>query len=830
MGRKINVNTAIIVIALIVGLFLVGGLFFDTVELPHGAAIADTTTLDLADYPETFVTDGTFNGYFVVGENAKITDSLAITEIASNMKIEGEETTTEISGDSWQAEDLEMANSDASAGSIQGENLRDVSSYIGKEELGVLADGVFRTTDNTYTYSQYLYFDVDNTATNELVKYSEDESGEDDVFFFIGSGNNIAEYRLEFDSGAKSDIYDATGSASSSGTILKHFEDTQITLSGKEYTVVLAARSQTNSVKLTLMEGATSGSLLEGETEIFQLNGDTYNIGLTYVDTTSVQLSVNDEITGKLRVGDIYKLADGKEVGISEILYQGYAGGTHKAEFFVGADKLELGDGDISDSLSDTELKIDGETIDGANVIITGTDDGSSVSLSAITINIEAQDDYYLPAGSKLSSVIESADDDHEVLFTNNWDIEFKGLSNVDSHEIKLDSSSSRKYDFVFYDGNDNKVDLPLFYAVDDTTISFGEDADEKCLILKEGVPIYKNDFFVLTGGDASGGSALSFALEYKGADRSTATSPKIKFKNIGSGNTLEYSIDTSSTAAGSAVADIKLGGYTFSIVSEAAETNDDFAISISGSDDIDVVDYYGASTDFGSIPATNCRDNAGIGSSAVTITTADSGDYGNQAPSTIVLTVDATATNQVTISSFTVGGTGNPLIGESNTAYGYTSIGGMITYTTPGGSPEEFTYDYPKEQRVPLLYLTGAENISSSVGGNWVSVDTVGTTKLDSEVGDLSEQNLIVVGGPCVNTVAAELLGGSENCEDGFVSGKSVVKLVQNGDNVAMLVIGYGGEETKLASKVVANRWTELSGDEVEITGDNYIDAEIGE
>ena len=136
----------------------------------------------------------------------------------------------------------------------------------------------------------------------------------------------------------------------------------------------------------------------------------------------------------------------------------------------------------------------------------------------------------------------------------------------------------------------------------------------------------------------------------------------------------------------------------------------------------------------------------------------------------------------------------------------------------------------YPAEQRLPQVFFTsGSTSSASKVSGSWEDVEVVEATKLDSEVASVTAQNLVVVGGPCVNTVAADLLGNPSDCTEGFTPGKSRVKLFEHANgNVAMLVAGYSGQDTRLAGKVVANRWTELSGDEVEIEGTTYSDATI--
>ena len=44
-----------------------------------GATVMGAFAADLSDYPDMFVSDGTFDGYFVVGEAASSVDNLAMT-------------------------------------------------------------------------------------------------------------------------------------------------------------------------------------------------------------------------------------------------------------------------------------------------------------------------------------------------------------------------------------------------------------------------------------------------------------------------------------------------------------------------------------------------------------------------------------------------------------------------------------------------------------------------------------------------------------------------------------------------------------------------------
>src|SRR3989338_3968454 len=126
-----------------------------------GAAMIGATAMgalaaaDLKTYPAMFVKDGTFNGYFVVGEKAASVDNLAMTDIASSMKYtKAAETTSgsvKVEGDAWMvgtsSKKYEISNSNATDSNINGEQIRDVTNFIGSDELDALADGSWTTNE-----------------------------------------------------------------------------------------------------------------------------------------------------------------------------------------------------------------------------------------------------------------------------------------------------------------------------------------------------------------------------------------------------------------------------------------------------------------------------------------------------------------------------------------------------------------------------------------------------------------------------------------------------------------------------------------------------------
>ena len=124
---------------------------------------------------------------------------------------------------------------------------------------------------------------------------------------------------------------------------------------------------------------------------------------------------------------------------------------------------------------------------------------------------------------------------------------------------------------------------------------------------------------------------------------------------------------------------------------------------------------------------------------------------------------------------------------------------------------------------------------------GELVPVVVGDATRLDSEITDIYAQNLIVIGDSCSNTISQRLLGlpdscgigrpacNTDQCLEGLSPGKARIKLFDYGNgNLAMLVAGYSGDNTRLAGRVIAHRSDELRGTEVQVEGTTLSDARI--
>lgn len=813
---------------------------FSTGVLMLGATATGALAADLNDYPNMFVEDGKFNGYFVVGESANTVDNLAMTDIATQMWYEmpSESSTVSVDGDAWMvgtsADWLEINESIGPSGT------EGIVDYIDSSELGALADGEFSNSKGTFAYEQKLYFDTEGPKA----WYMEDDDENLGVFWKISSDASIARYELDFSTQLESDI-DASDSYA-----LKDMEDKQITFMGTTWTITTAKYTlgSGGTVALTFMGGATTGTLLEGESSTYTVGEASYDIAVTYVDATNVAFTVNGESTGKLEDGETHTLADGNDIGVSDILYQAYAGGVHQASFFIGANKLYMTDNITSGDNSDSELKVNEETIEGAAVRIVGTIETEPVSTTTdgalkidyLWVNMTAQDDIYLSAGDKLSEDSELAES--QLLFTENWDFEYHGEDEaVGTSLIKLQRSGDDKYELKFTSNDGNEVTLPLMYATGTADqIKLGrKDGDH--LAMNITTNISDDDYFVLASKETTGyanSDAIVTALQYQSSKKNSSTAARtVKFKNLNNGEIIETNFDVNCDF------DIAIEGRTHQF--QSAQTNTcalaNWDIKLSSTD-------YAYDTSAGNRSRLRLRDESGslitidaneanvdladpgatYSSSAGLIVTVEADDQDRDDDYTTVTsaetqfsaTLNYTATNEVQASvtgpQWTVA---DP--DDTDVTHGLSAWGSMYKKTAPSSTPVEVELYVPTEssQKIVAYVTSGATTSTTSGSGELAKVEIVDATRLDSEITDVASQSLIVVGGACVNSVAAELLGVSMDfpaCAEGMNPGTATIKLFENGDNMAMLVAGYKAEDTRVAGQVIAHRYDEFSGEEL--------------
>jgi S-layer protein (TIGR01564 family) len=143
--------------------------------------------------------------------------------------------------------------------------------------------------------------------------------------------------------------------------------------------------------------------------------------------------------------------------------------------------------------------------------------------------------------------------------------------------------------------------------------------------------------------------------------------------------------------------------------------------------------------------------------------------------------------------------------------AYFNDTVSAKILEDQTDSDAKEITILYAGEETYGEIYIAaegtvvtpGASASTTTVAGK---ID-VSATKLASEISDVTAQNLVLVGGPCANTAAAEVMGNPADCVAGFEAGKGLIQLFDDtgAGNVAILVAGMNAEDTRAAAMVLA-------------------------
>lgn len=248
------------------------------------------------------------------------------------------------------------------------------------------------------------------------------QENDDDVlddYLIISDNSLLGTYALTFTPAFSSDITLAGGGPD----LVSDLEDVGLDIMGETYTVAYPLRWAQNDVSLTLVGPHVEGRLGVDASDNYIFESDTYTVEVSAIDTgadAGARFVVNGEATAALQKGEIFILSSGKILSIGDVNYAG----TPSVQFYITNEHLFLRDGDITDQLPGTyTLTVNNENIDGADVMIIGSDSGQRISLRRISMKMTMQDDVFIGEGDKLSRLIVQGGDEVDLIFTRNWDI-----------------------------------------------------------------------------------------------------------------------------------------------------------------------------------------------------------------------------------------------------------------------------------------------------------------------------------------------------------------------------------------------------------------------
>jgi hypothetical protein len=793
-----------------------------------GATIMGAMALDLSNYPAPFVTSGVFDGKIVVGSSAMTSDVVGAIDVAASLQAAATTTTEiDIPGAAGKATVTGDSFEFSTASDILGigEYVGEVRTSLLDTDLDALKSGVMTTSKGSTPVKQYLKFEE---AEGGVVVFDEDT--DEDVlgdFLYYAEDDIIFEYNMDFPEGAESD---------NDADVLDDLEGEMITLLGAPYTIVEATVDGVE-ISLTMLGGQVADTLKDGETKTYTFGGEDYEVTAVFIsEDGTAKLSVNGMLTSELEEGETEVLGDGEvTIGVQEVLTNQREG---IVEFYLGAEKLVMVDTNYTDDDWEAcDVEVAGETIDDCEQIISADDlAGDKIKINYIHYLLKANDDIYVPAGKGVKEKLEKP----EGMLGANWDIKYLGLMKTGTTEIKFKPSGDKAYDLEFVNNRGQKYSFPLvideadtfLWGDDDNRVLWTEPGDSADPFVEGFFTIAKRDYFIVSDkDDNTDEKAITTVLRYKGISESANT---ITVEEVGVGET-KWNYE--GTAGTDATGTMTIAGsdHTFWVDTDG----DAIAVDLDGTDELEdaaTVNIMFKGEGYIEMPVQTFTANDTVNESLVAgedfVLTTPKEQFDDQPganeETTITVSGDDDAGDEAV--SLAVAGAGET-IGDPNAddwEYGLSTYGVYFKLYDPSGTneAESLTIEYPLSQRGAQVFVTagvievseGSETSGGKITSTMLNPIGVGMAVLDTDAeSSFGSKKMIVVGGPCVNTIAAKLMGNPVDCTAGFTPGKAIIKLftAQN----ALLVAGYNAQDTVGACYVLGDyKDYDLAGTEVEV------------
>jgi hypothetical protein len=763
-------------------------------------------------YPAPFVEGGAHDVAVVYGTNANILDGVQAGIVQTDLQTElSKQTATSGTSTGGVATGGDSVKLERSADKFNLGNVATTvySTTINKDDMeNLLADGTYLADDN----DEFDYEQTISMGALSLCHFSDSEYKEDvpTLGFNLTSDTSVLNYTLDF---KKDPLLNAS-----------ELETTDLTLLGKTY-YVLDVAAGTN--KTTLLDSASSVILAEGEEETITTGAGSYVTSINFISSSEVRLDVDGEVTNSLAEGATYKLADGSYVGIKDILYTSKDTGISKVEFSIGKGKLEL-------------------SATGGNIELNDA-------------SVEGIFSWLVPSGANLDKVVLEWKTEDKEFVTPEDDLVIPGFENVkitmgeinkpleEEITVKYDGSTKIKLTAPIKDGT---AGIHLLYA--NTTgdfIGIGKDASNK---LVTAPPATNSILYNYTAGDRSfiaswntsteGQSYWLYIssgdVEKDSNDINITTIRNMVIVDSAGNHPVAGSCEDKAPSSSCKVGDIELtinsvhrsgsdkwvnisintgGSFNRIYTEEGLEINLPYTRGINDTTPYGAINL----TDIGGTTAWGST--AGHGYNTFYLYMVEEDKDGNLGTGDAVyVTADDTSSNKVHISDveftadeFEIDDT------DDYEAYTVSDLATKVIYNT-GGDEDWATITYHGDQVFADVFVAAPDVTVSGGGTGGGTVSELGNVVVtDAEINSVKAKNLIVVGGTCINSVAAEILGGAF-CGADFTNNGGVgpdqflIKVVDSPyttGQIAMLVAGYEVADTVKAVTYVTEE-TDVSTD----------------
>lgn len=744
-----------------------------------------------ANYPAPFVSGGNADVAIVTGANAAPTDFTAaqadiLSQLTTIFAQQGGTTTTTTTTNSSSGDSIKLAKPNNNVN--MGDTVSGVfGATISDDDLPeLLSDGVYKNDQN-----DEFEFEQKVTLGNALqLNYFSDSDYQDrmpSVGINLTSPQSVLNYTLDFTTDAESDV-------SSSGR-LTDLETTTIHMLGRDYYIQRAENGTTP--KITLLDAANSATAREGEPTTVTVGGRTYTVSIEYIDTSQVKLNVNGESTNTLEEGETYRLTDGSYVSVKDILARDIQGAIGQVDFGIGSGKIELTNG--------AALKLNDDSITEITPFITLSYSGSSRSLDKIVLQWMTDDDEFVTPEQKLVMPGFGALE----LSMTNFVMPAEEMTTIESgSNTEMDIQTTIK---------DGDVEIPFLFSNGSGFTGIGKDASSRLVTSASTTEVFFNEtrgdeWMIASFNDSN--SAESYLLHFdfttdNGINRTTiskrsngAWSDVCRDKQPGDSCTLGSLQLTVSQV-------VRSGSQKWASVNMTS-TPGSFR-------DVYTAEGLKIRLPVDSVQAGTGNINLTVAPSTFVLPFFDEDKNDNIAQGgTFNVTMGHQSDGDVEVTTLTTGRTVLTDPDESNhqLSHVYDDLSPLVERVGESSDQRYAQITYPGGESYGEVYLNAPGAVS--VGGNGGTLG--GVTVTDAQVDTVSGKNLIVVGGSCINSVAARVLGSSTpvcgaeftSMSGGIGSGQFLIQAYSSpysSSKVALLVAGYEAQDTINAAKYLTTQ-----------------------
>jgi hypothetical protein len=528
-------------------------------------------------------------------------------------------------------------------------------------------------------------------------------------------------------------------------------------------------------------------------------------------DQDACQVKV-DDVTQIVDV-DNTKTINGVQIGITDVrAIHAQLQDTDVCQVSVGASEIQLIDGE--------KVKVDDVQMEGTEAIIANGDgewDGFTVTYAPKDL----KKDKYLAKGQAYTDPV----------FTS-WKVVFGGVTAV-YETSTVETSGDEDATFTFTNNDNREIELPLFLNESgDVYLASGGDQNEQVLAAGLNTSITKA---ICTGGTTvedcedvqilattDGGEAHLFTVNDIDTDENTTEIYDETYQKT-------YS-DVEYTNAVNTALDLGSFGNNLIInISSGAKK-----VTVVDSIPVKIGTNAGGSVDIDTSP------NVSIAISELDYD-GDSNIADEKTADVVTITAAANSDDEIDLNAALGAGLYSVKKEEgSDYTVKVSAVGTKVTVDSENG--DSVVVEMPKAEVYGNVFVAPIVAEVQTAGGG-VSAYTlsklnVGAAKLDSEISDVSASNLIVVGGPCANKIAAQVLGNLNypacGAASGIAANTAVIKEVaQSNGKVALVVAGWEAMDTRRATRVLANYDTyqasgEFAGSSVVVTGTSLADIKV--